>query len=39
MPAKNYPDFCPGSLSEGRAEIRKIFGWHFGRNDDFINSF
>ena len=22
-----------------RAEILKIFGWHFGRNDDLINSF
>ena len=32
-------DFCPGSLLEGRAEISVIFGWHFGRNDDLINSF
>ena len=23
----------------GRAEIWKIFGWHFWRNDDLINSF
>ena len=23
----------------GRAEILVIFGWHFGRNDDLINSF
>ena len=23
----------------GRAEILVIFGWHFGRNDDHINSF
>ena len=28
-----------GSLLEGRAEILKIFGWHFGKNDDLINSF
>ena len=27
------------SLLEGRAEILVIFSWHFGRNDDFINSF
>ena len=39
MPTKNFKDFCPGSLLEGRAEILKIFGWHFGRNDDLINSF
>ena len=35
MPTKNYQDFCPGSLLEGRAEILVIFG----RNDDLINSF
>ena len=29
---KNYRDFCPGSLLEGRAEIFVIFGWDFGRN-------
>ena len=39
MPTKNFKDFCPGSLLEGRAEILAIFGWHFGRNDDLINSF
>ena len=39
IPTKNYRDFCPGSLLEGRAEISVIFGWYFGRNDDFINSF
>ena len=39
MPTKNHHDFCPGSLLEGRAEILVIFGWHFGRNDDLINSF
>jgi hypothetical protein len=39
MPTKNYKDFCPGSLLEGRAEILVIFGWQFGRNDDLINSF
>ena len=38
-PMKNYQDFCPGSLLEGREEILVIFGWHFGRNDDLINSF
>ena len=39
MPTKNLKDFCSGSLLEGRAEILQIFGWHFGRNDDLINSF
>jgi hypothetical protein len=39
MPTQNFKDFCPGSLLEGRAEILKILGWHFGRNDDLINSF
>ena len=39
MPTKNFKDFCPGSLLEGRAEILEIFGWHFERNDDIINSF
>ena len=23
----------------GKAEIFENFGWHFGRNDDFINAF
>ena len=39
IPTKNYRDFCPGSLWEGRAEISVIFGWNFGINDDLINSF
>ena len=39
MPTKDFPDFCPGSLLEGRTEIWKNFGCHFGRNDDLINSF
>jgi hypothetical protein len=39
MLTKKYQDFCPGSLLEGRAEILVIFGWHFGRNDDLMNSF
>ena len=39
MPTENYQDFCAGSLSEGRAEVLVILGWHFGRNDDLINSF
>ena len=40
MPTRNYQDFCPGSLLEGRAEILVIFGWHFGRSDDlFILTF
>ena len=39
MPTKHFPDFCPGSLLEGRAEILKIFGSHFRRNENFINSF
>ena len=38
IPTKNYRNFCPGSLLEGRAEISVIFGWDFGRNDDLINS-
>ena len=33
LPTKNLKNFRPGSLLEGRAEILKIFGWHFGRND------
>ena len=36
---KNYRDFCPGSLLEGRAEISTNFGWNLGRNDDLINWF
>ena len=32
IPAKNYRDFCPRSLLEGRAKIFVIFGWDFGRN-------
>ena len=36
MLTKNYQDFCPGSLLDGRAEILQIFGWHFGRNDDLM---
>ena len=39
IPTKNYRDFCPGTLLEGRAEISLIFGWDFGRDDDLINSF
>ena len=38
MPTKYFKDFCPGSLLEGRAEIHQIFGSHFGRNDDLMNS-
>ena len=34
MPTKNYQDFCPESLLEGKG-----FGWLFGRNDDLLNSF
>jgi hypothetical protein len=37
IPTKNYRDFFPGRLLEGRAEISVIFGWDFGRNDDLIN--
>ena len=36
---QKFPDFCFGSLSEGRTEIWKIFVCHFGRNDDLINFF
>jgi hypothetical protein len=39
MPTKNNRNFCLGSLFEGKAEISVILGWHFGRNDDLINSF
>ena len=39
MPTKNLKDFCPGSLLEGGAEILKIFGWHFGRNDYLPHKF
>ena len=39
IPTKNYWDFCPGSLLEGRAKISVIFGWDFGRNDDHKNPF
>ena len=38
MPIKNLKDFCPGRLLEGMVEILYIFGWHFGRNNDLINS-
>ena len=38
IPTKNYKDFCPGSLLEGKAEFSVIFGWDFGRNDDLMNS-
>ena len=30
---------CYNARLFGRAEIWKKFGWHFGRNDDLINSF
>jgi hypothetical protein len=39
IPTKNYRDFCPGSLLDGREKISVIFGWDFGRNDELINSF
>ena len=39
MQNKSFKVFCPESLLEGGAEILKIFGWHFGGNDDIINSF
>ena len=39
MPTKNYRDFNPGILLEGRAEISVFFGWHFGINDELIKSF
>ena len=29
----------PSNKRPARAKILKIFGWHFGRNDDIINSF
>ena len=37
--SKNYRNFYPESLLEGRAEISVIFGFNFGTNDDLINSF
>ena len=39
IPTKNYRDFCPGNLLEGRVEISVIFGWDFGTNDDLKKSF
>ena len=27
IPTKDYRDFCPGSLLEGRAKMSVIFGW------------
>ena len=39
IPTKNYRDFCPGSLLEGKAEISVTFGWDFGRNNGLMNSF
>ena len=35
---KEITTYRIGTL-EGREEILVIFGWHFGRNDDLINSF
>ena len=37
IPTKFFKDFCHVSLLEDRAEILKIFGWNFGRNNDLIN--
>ena len=37
IPTKNYRDFCPRGILEGRAEFSVIFGWDFGRDDDLIN--
>ena len=39
VPTKNYKYFYQGSLLEGKEEIFVIFGLHFGRNDEIINSF
>ena len=39
MPTKKFPDICPGSLLDGRTDFWKIFGCHFGKNDDLIDSF
>ena len=39
MPTKIFPDFCPGSFLEGRTEIWKNVGCHFGRDDDLVYSF
>ena len=39
MPTKNLRGLCPGSLLEGKAEILQIFGWHFEKNDNLLNSF
>ena len=36
---KNHQKKCYDSCLYGRAEILVIFGLHFGRNDDLINSF
>ena len=36
---ENHQKKCYDPCLYGRAEIFVIFGLHFGRNDDFINSF
>ena len=36
---KNHKKKCYDPCLFGRAEILVIFGLHFGRNDDLINSF
>ena len=36
---QKFEGFLPWKLLEGRAKILQIFGWHFGRNDDLVNSF
>ena len=35
---QTFEGFLHGTLLEGRAENLQIFGWHFERNDDIINS-
>ena len=39
MPTKNFSDFNATLKSAFRAEILRSFGWHFGRNNDIIDSF
>ena len=37
IPTKNYKDFCPGRLLEGRAKLSVVFGWDFGPHKFILN--
>ena len=36
MATKNFKDFCPGSLFEGRAEVLQILVGIFGETMDYF---